>query len=450
MLIYMLGGLLLAGVIFVTVRETGNFLVWRYYMSDEARERRSDEYLSEFQEYVDENRLFTFDSDKIGGWTEDRHIDLVLYEDEKLIYTPEKFEDGKISEENDAYTNILSGDRGFQQYLTEEARAEYERTLQNILDGNQYYTPIVFRDGTLLATVVDYSDDFMYNIVLMAGLGAAAVVLLVVMTVFMTREVGRITKLAKNVRLVGSGNTDLPIASDGNDEISELASDVNRMRNAVVDNMSKEREAWEANTGLITAMSHDIRTPLTVLLGYLDLMELQNGDGEIKEYVNACRENAMRLKKLSDDLFSYFLVFGKRDVELELISCRSDEVPRHMIDEHILLLSEKGYRVEQIWDISERAVTVDTLYFGRVIDNIFSNIGKYADKNEPVRISAEIRQGELALCFSNRISKTPMTESNGIGTKTCAKIMEQMRGSFEYSVSDNIYTAMLRLPVTEG
>ena len=335
---------LVAAFIFISVREIGNFLVWRYYLDEATKQERAESYIEEFQTYVFENKLSINDSDEIAQWSAGSYVDIILYKDSNLVYAPEWFvgvesEEESHSEaesateletftepvkdgleENVAVTlpdgGWFSGDRGFEQYLTEEARDAYRETLDELLRGNQELRPVYFVDGTLLIRIVDYTEDFVYSLVNAFSIVVAFFALAVIMIFNFTGTATRVNKLAHNVKLVESGNLEMPIILDGNDELTSLAADVNSMRNAVVDTMSKERQAWEANAELITAMSHDIRTPLTVLLGYLDLMELQNSDENSAEYIEACKKNALRLKRLSDDMFSYFLVFGKNEVKL--------------------------------------------------------------------------------------------------------------------------------------
>ena len=239
----------------------------------------------------------------------------------------------------------------------------------------------------------------------------------------------------------------MPIRLDGNDELTALADDVNSMRNSVVDNMTKERQAWEANAALITAMSHDIRTPLTVLLGYLDLMELQNEDPANGEYITACKENTMRLKSLSDDMFSYFLVFGKQDAILESITEQSVDVVYQMMAEHQLLLIEKGYSFNVDIKVSDARVFIDTVYLGRVIDNVFSNIAKYAASADPISVFAKAGDRSIEVSFENVIRKDDaLPESNNIGLKTCIRIMERMNGGFEVVSDDERFKVVITIP----
>jgi signal transduction histidine kinase len=416
---------LAAATVFFVVREAGNFLVWRYYLNEATKQERVEKCVEEFQKYVFENKLSVNDSDLILEWSAGLYTDIIMYKDSNLVYAPDWFvnfeQDELVNDTSDGLGSFqqpsgtlapegdilkdswFSGDRGFERYLTEEAREAYLEALDGLLDGNRELRPVYFVDGTLLVTVVDYSEEFAYNLVLAIGLIAAFFVLAVVMIFNFTGTAARVNKLAQNVKLVESGNLDLPITLDGNDELTALARDVNSMRNSVVDNMSKERQAWEANTELITAMSHDIRTPLTVLLGYLDLMELQNENADSAEYIAACKENALRLKRLSDDMFSYFLVFGKRDLSLDLTEDIDYAILEQMFSERRLLLEESGYRVEIHGNRHPAKARIDVHYFGRVMDHVFSNLQKYADASEPVSVFSDYEDGFLVVAVENAV-----------------------------------------------
>ncbi len=498
LLITLLISLVLAALVFYCVFEFGNFLVWRYYLGEASKQERAEKYIAEFQEYVKDNQLTIDDTDMISSWDGGYYIDLIVYKDANLIYSPEWFEDFKDDKtETEAESEILtadgetelsseatsesapenssesekegeesgegeseavtdksfyeswfSGDRGFEQYLTEEARKDYRAALDDALAENRALRPVYFVDGTLLITVVDFTDEALGNLVFALSIIAALAVVAGIMIGYFGKITNRIRALAKNVRIIEEGDLDHKISESGKDEISVLASDVGSMRDAIVDNMTRERRAWEANAGLITAMSHDIRTPLTVLLGYLDLIEMQN-NGEIsEEYISACRENAMRLKNLSDDMFSYFLVFGKSENGIELVEVDAGELISHVIQEYEILLAEKGYTFESFGNIQKAYVRIDERYLRRVIDNIFSNIMKYADIGHPVCLGAVCGEDSITLSCKNKIrTDKDIPESNGIGLKTCAKMMEEMGGKISYEEKDGMFTASMTLPL---
>ncbi len=437
--------------VFGIVNEAGRFLVWRYYVADDAKQNRINQQIDEFQQYVMEKKLSVGDSAAIKKWSGGRYVDIIVYQDDSLMYAPEWFKDfegGSVDTVNPFFKNpLISGEKGFEQYLTEDGLKKYSTQLDEILKGNRESVPVIFNDGTALVTVVDYTEDFLYSGVLVMAIAGAMIVLTLVMVFNFTSMALRVNKLAHDVKLVEEGNLNMPIRLDGNDELTALADDVNSMRNAVVDNMTKEKQAWEANAALITAMSHDIRTPLTVVLGYLDLIELQNSDPANEEYIAACKENTMRLKTLSDDMFSYFLVFGKQDAVLESLAEHSIDTVWQMIAERRLLFVENGFEFETELPYDKLCVKIDTVYLGRVIDNIFSNIAKYADPEKPIKIIATFEGGFIRVSFVNTIRKDDaLPESNNIGIKTCVRIMEKMNGAFEVGSDEENFSVTVSLP----
>ncbi len=490
MMIITIFSIVLAVTVFVGCYILGNFLIWKYYLDDKMVEDRGDDYINQFQQYVTDSQLFTTDMDKIADWTGSPYMELIIYKDSQLIYSPSRFEDDKEDSEmptelptelpsepgsesgtelgtevgenpteiggaeggeeiNTEPPEYVYGEgRDFRDYLNEDAKLEYERLLADILEGNRELSPVVFKDGTLLVTVVDNSPNLLASLVLVGSFVFAFIIMAVIMMIAFSSLTRRITSLAANVKQVEHGAVDIPVYSKGNDEIATLAADINSMRISIVSNMSKEQEVWEANAGLITAMSHDIRTPLTVTMGYLDILDAQTDDETSKEYIDICKENTAKLKKLSDDMFQYFLVFGKREIQLTFDSYPATDVIHHMLDEYIILLSENGYNFENSLDLEGGEICVDMTYFGRVIDNIFSNVNKYADKAYPVNVRTYSCGGEVFIEVSNGIS-TNIAESSEIGIKTCQKIMEQMGGRFTTQKQNGRFIARVSLPISK-
>ena len=123
--------------------------------------------------------------------------------------------------------------------------------------------------------------------------------------------------LSRQVRQVSRGDLGMQIQAQTSDEIGQLALDVDAMRLSIIDKLQREEEAWKANSQLITAISHDVRTPLTALMGYLEILADETLSSEERNaYLDICKNNALRLKGLTDELFGFFLVFGKPNLRL--------------------------------------------------------------------------------------------------------------------------------------
>ena len=259
--------------------------------------------------------------------------------------------------------------------------------------------------------------------------------LLITILLYNGSTLKRVGRLAAEVRQVSDGKLDNTIHAIHNDEIGMLAASVDDMRNSIIQKHQNEKEAWDANTQLITAMSHDIRTPLTSMIGYLDIIEGKKYDSEeqMEKYIHSCREKAFQLKDLSDQLFRYFLVFGNHESEKELESLDASILFQQLLAEHSAEIISYGYKVDLLFTIPTVNVRTDISNLKRLFDNIFSNIMKYATKKKPVSIKAEFDGEGIEIEIRNGIwEQSRKVESTHIGMKTCQRICEDLKGEFSY------------------
>lgn len=313
--------------------------------------------------------------------------------------------------------------------------------------------PIVTSDGVLLASMVDYTEYLYYDIINIASIVIAFIAFILVMWIYFFEITRRITRLGKEVTAVADGDMNRTITAEGEDEITRLCSDVEYMRSSMVENIAKERAALEANRELITAMSHDIRTPLTVLLGYIDIMKLNAPEGDMQQYIEASERTALRLKKMSDDMFGYFLVYGG-GIEVDVQECDARTLVDQMLSGHVFLLREQGYNIEFNFEGEDNTfleniiVVTDPPQLMRIVENIFSNIMKYADKEKPVSIYIGAETDELTIKVSNYVSLTPNeAQKNGIGLRSCMKLANAMDIRFSSLEEDGVFTSLMYVPI---
>lgn len=305
---------------------------------------------------------------------------------------------------------------------------------------------ITMSDASVLVSMADFTEYLYYDITNIVAIILAVIVLVIVVLLYSHGVTRRITRIASDVAVVAEGNMDHSIRPDGVDELGRLSRDVESMRSAMLENVAKEREAMDANAELVTSISHDIRTPLTVLLGYLNVMKLHAPDEEMMSYINASEKTALRLKKLSDDMFSYFLLFGGGATEVDMQEYDAYTLFDQMLSEHVLLLREQGYNVElDIADIlTGTVVSTDAGLLKRIIENVMSNILKYADKEHPVSLSARVSDGVLTVRATNVIDHPSVgVESNRIGLKTCRKLASVIGATFGTEEADGRFTVTL-------
>ena len=282
--------------------------------------------------------------------------------------------------------------------------------------------------------MVDFSEEKIINTVKVISITLTAAIFFIVVFIYSSHITKRIRELSEEVVRVENADINSAINIKGKDEIAMLAKNVDSMRNKIIEQMRNEQIVWKANSDLVTAMSHDIRTPLTVLTGYLNL--LKQGEYSAKEdmdgYIDICYEKAIQLKELSDKLFRYFYVFGNSEEKLETEKYNASMLFNQVVGEYAFLLNEKGYNIKLPDILPEYSIETNALYLNRLFGNIFSNIEKYADKSSPIEISAEYKDECLIYTVQNSINQDAgKKESTGIGLLSCKKIAKQIGCSFE-------------------
>lgn len=425
MMYMLLLSLLVAGAVFLTAYGLGTLLLDRIYMSPESVAARQAEIYSDFSRYVKANHVSGSDENAVTNWPgNDEYTTILIYRDEDLPTMG-----GSPAMGGAAYSNANR-----LQYASEYGRLYSMR----------------FADGIYHIAIGDSSQvrEDTLNRILAVILGAVS--FLGVMLWYVRRLTRRVIRLSREADVIGDGDLEAPITLQGEDELAQLAQEVDSMRHSVIARMSGERKAWEANSELITAISHDIRTPMTALIGYLDLL---NEDGfqnpeRSGRFAASAYQKAMELKDLTDELFRYFLVFGRAQVEMNKEELDGALLLEQLLGEAQFDLSDAGFIIQRQDFEGACSIYADPLYLKRVLDNLVSNLKKYADKSQPVVFLTQLQDGVLSVCLSNTVRRDlNLVESTKIGLRTCEKIMQAMDGSFSVQKDEDHFAATFSLPV---
>jgi K+-sensing histidine kinase KdpD len=233
--------------------------------------------------------------------------------------------------------------------------------------------------------------------------------------------------------------------------MTSLARSIEEMRLSFIEQLKNEDEAKEANIKLITSMAHDLRTPLTTQIGYLDMLEGKKytSEKQLDIYICKARDKAYQVKDLSDRLFSHFLMNEDNEVNnIELISFSGNLVLEQLVGDYVFLLSEKGWKIDFKNLEQEYYIYINMDLFRRVFDNIFSNITKYADKDEIVQISFASKEKYITGIFENKINKNICNvESNKMGLKNIERMLNKMGGDMKVLKSEENFMLQIKLPI---
>ena len=394
---------------YLAVFGIGTLFVNRYYMNPDAAAARKAEIYTEFNRYVQQGGYSSGDTEALQRFlSEHDYISVSVYSAEMLE---------------------LPGD---------------------LTAGGRLY-PMRFSDGISYISITDNSRQREDTLNRIMGLIVAILVLVSVLFWYTNRLTWRIIRLSQEAATVGAGDLDGPITVDGVDEVAALASDIDGMRDAIIERMGNEKRAWEANSELITAMSHDIRTPMTSLIGYLGLLNNTESltEEERRRYLEAAYGKSLALKELTDELFKYFLVFGRSELELQKEDYDIHMLLMQLLGEAEFDLRDSGFNVQSIDRLEDGwLLRTDAAMLKRVIDNLVSNIKKYADLARPVVFLTEIKDGQVSVTISNGLSNRGSgTESTKIGLRTCEKILDALGGSFGTARDEKHFAAEFMLPM---
>ncbi len=416
-------------------------ILTKVYMSPARLDGRLDRYIQNFNDFVTENQISSEDAASVAKWSlYHRNVHLVVFGGENKQFG---VADGEILTDGNA--PVVDSP------VFTENIAMSESTGSSL--GSTYF--VRFSNGVYTVSVIDYSGQVVYNGVHWAGVILAIIIFFVALLLYYHFQTKALLRLSAEVEEVSGGDLTASIHAERNDEIGGLARDVDNMRATILKKMEEEKATREANSELITSMSHDIRTPLTTLLGYMELLQNDCDDmrEEQKAYVKLCAEKAEQIKELSDKLFLYFWAYNIREERVDTEPCDMMLLGEQMIGEWLQPMEYEGLSLTVSSDSLPEGtcVAVNTECLRRIIDNLFDNIRKYASREQPVKIIlSATEKNEVCIAFQNAVgaSETKTTGTH-IGHKTCKNMAELMGGRFETKLTDSFFEANLYVQIVK-
>ncbi len=246
-------------------------------------------------------------------------------------------------------------------------------------------------------------------------------------------------------------------------EFKHHAENLNSIGDGMAAAVEQRMKAERLKTELITNVSHDIKTPLTSIVNYVDLLQKPHTPEQESEYLEVLDRQSKRLKKLTEDLVEASKA-STGNMNVNIVRTNTREIIEQS-------LAEYGRRMEQgnltvIVNIPDEPphAMADGRLLWRVLDNLFNNVVKYALPGTRVYITSELDGGEAVISVKN-ISRDPLnisaeelmerfvrgdasrhTEGSGLGLNIAQSLVNLMHGKFSLSVDGDLFKAEIRLP----
>jgi len=299
----------------------------------------------------------------------------------------------------------------------------------------------------------------MYNSDIMIVMGYVLIGIVIFSVTFLLlqeRSVAYISRISEAMESISQGDLNTMIEVVGDDEFSSMAENLNKMVEDIRKLMDKEREAERTKNELITNIAHDLRTPLTSIIGYLELLSVNHTlDPEVQQkYIDIAYTKTKRLEKLIEDLFGFTkLNYGKISMNIGKVDII--KLLSQLLEESYPSFADKNLSYELQSNVPAKIITADGNLLARLFDNLINNAIKYgADgKRVLVKVNASgqtvsvsvtnygyvIPADELPLIFEKfyRVEHSRSTNTGGTGLGLAiAKNIVDMHGGLITAKSD--------------
>jgi signal transduction histidine kinase len=318
----------------------------------------------------------------------------------------------------------------------------------DVLEAPLYYDyPIHFKNQSVYLYITSFPMiPFQIPYIILSLLVSFSFYLIILQS-FIRKRIQSIQNLQEDVFTLAIGDWNHEIKVSDKDEIGRLAQDLNQMRIAFLQTMDNEQQARVANKELISSLSHDLRTPLTTLKGYLEIMNLKKDDIKFRDqYLQKCLDKVEEITYLSNKMFEYSLVFST-EYNSDLSNIPVQKLIDTLVD-HIQYLREMDLHI--LYEPLQTSLSMDANFaiIQRILNNVFSNIQKYCDPWKDIVIQTTIEEDQLKMSFTNSINHhLDKVESNGIGLKSVKKMIKIHHGTFYQDETNDLFTIILTFPI---
>ncbi|MGC6177677.1 sensor histidine kinase [Lacrimispora sp. 38-1] len=318
------------------------------------------------------------------------------------------------------------------------------------------------KDNVFLEMLTSF-DVVVILIYVVFGIGIFAVTFLLLQEKSM-RYIGRISDAMQRI---SEGDLNITVDLEGDDEFSVMAASLNKMVGDLRDLMDKEREAERTKNELITNIAHDLRTPLTSIIGYLELLSKEGAiDQEVqKKYIGIAYVKTKRLEKLIEDLFGFTkLNYGK--ISMNVTKVDVIKLLSQLLEEFYPSFMDKNLSYELQSNVPIQIVSADANLLARLFDNLINNAIKYGADGKRILVKVHGGEGlvsiqvvnygyvipeeELPLIFNKfyRVeqSRSTNTGGTGLGLAISKSIVDMHGGTIDVTsdLSGTVFTVKLK------
>ncbi|MCD2501315.1 HAMP domain-containing histidine kinase [Clostridium sp. NSJ-145] len=291
----------------------------------------------------------------------------------------------------------------------------------------------------------------------------AGIVVTIIFIIIVLKKLAYLEKIMDGAKDGAEGRLTYKIEEKGQGRFRDLAHNINNMKEGLRESLQNEVKSERMKTELITNVSHDLKTPLTSIINYIDLLKREDIEPEsARDYVNVLDNKAQRLKVLIDDLFEASKA-ASGAMELNIEKIEIVQLLKQVLGENDERISNHGLSLRVNTPEEKVFIKGDGKRLYRVFENLISNIVKYSMENTRVYIDI-IKEDEcVKIVMKNiaayelnfdvneiterfkRADEARTSEGSGLGLAIAKSIVELHGGTFYIEVDGDLFKSIITL-----
>ena len=285
---------------------------------------------------------------------------------------------------------------------------------------------------------------------------------LIIITGIILNKIDYLDKIIEGTKKIKSGNINHKIEVKGNDRLATFAQDINNLSEGLESAIDEKFKSERMKAELITNVSHDLKTPLTSIINYVDLIKKEENiqPEYLKDYINVLDNKSKRLKVLIEDLFEASKA-SSGNIELNIEKLDLNQLLRQSIGENEEKLTNSNLNLKVNLLKEPVYINCDGKRMYRVFENLLINISKYSLENTRVYIDMKVDEDKAYLSFKNisayelnfeadeiierfrRGDLSRNTEGSGLGLAIARDLVELQDGEFNIQIDGDLFKVNL-------
>lgn len=295
------------------------------------------------------------------------------------------------------------------------------------------------------------------------GIGVLILILLwIAVFILLMRKVVQKQTIKESIHEIAGGNLDYQtdVSRLSGDDL-EMAENLNRVRDGMQKALNEQMKSERLKTDLITNVSHDIKTPLTSIINYVDILKRENiQDEKIRSYIDVLDRKSQRLKHLTEDLVEASKI-SSGNIRLDIQTINLKQLIKQTNGEFEEKFENRQLSMVCTLPEEEMLIRADGRRMWRVIENLYNNAAKYAMPGSRIYVDGMCVAGKVTVIIKN-ISESPLnfdaeelmerfvrgdvsrnTEGSGLGLEIARNLTIMMNGKFDIYLDGDLFKVIL-------